>query len=236
MPWRGPVALPRLRVGLHLALVDADPVLPGDVIPDLVDATGRFRSDMAAAGAAMFFYPGVKRQLAAEVEAQFAAYAGTGLALDHVNAHKHFHLHPTIAGAMLAAGARYGLRAVRVPREPARLVRRIDASAPLGVPMLTAPFTALLARRMRRAGLRVPDQVFGLAWSGGMTAERIAAVLRHLPPGVTELYTHPATAGGFVGAAPGYQYAEELAALTAPLVREALERSGATTGGFGDVW
>ena len=39
----------------------------------------------------------VKRQLRAEIEAQFAAFAATGLPFDHVNTHKHFHLHPTIA-------------------------------------------------------------------------------------------------------------------------------------------
>ena len=85
-----------------------------------------------------------------------------------------------------------------------------------------------------RAGLRVPDHVFGLAWSGAMTTDRIVAVLSHLPPGLSELYTHPATAGGFVGAAEGYRYAEELAALMAPEVREALRESGAATGGYAD--
>ena len=40
----------------------------------------------------------MKRQLAREVAAQFAAYAATGLPLDHVDAHQHFHLHPTVAG------------------------------------------------------------------------------------------------------------------------------------------
>src|SRR6202021_1124325 len=47
--------LPRLKVGLHLALVDAKPVLPPSTVPDLVDERGRFRATMALAGAAMFF-------------------------------------------------------------------------------------------------------------------------------------------------------------------------------------
>ena len=42
----------------------------------------------------------LRAQLRAEIEAQFAAFEATGLALDHVNAHKHFHLHPTIAGLL----------------------------------------------------------------------------------------------------------------------------------------
>src|SRR6202042_1749626 len=48
-------AMPKLRVGLHLVLVEGRPVLPVSQVPDLVDATGHFRTDMARAGAAMFF-------------------------------------------------------------------------------------------------------------------------------------------------------------------------------------
>ena len=79
--------LPSLRVGLHLVLVEGRPVLPVAAVPDLVDASGHFRTDMARAGAAMFFLPKVRRPLTAEIEAQFAAFDATGLRLDHVNAH-----------------------------------------------------------------------------------------------------------------------------------------------------
>jgi hypothetical protein len=41
-------------------------------------------------------------------------------------------------------------------------------------------------------------------------------------------------AGGFGGAAPGYRYAEELAALTDAGVRAAVGASGASLGGFSD--
>ena len=67
-----------------------------------------------------------------------------------------------------------------------------------------------------------------------MTPERVTALLRHLPDGLTELYTHPATAGGFPGEAPGYQYAAERDALIAPQAREAVEQGGAILGGFSD--
>src|SRR3984957_6371068 len=118
-------AMPSLRVGLHLVLVEGKPVLPAVSVPDLVDAQGNFRTDMARAGAAMFFLPKVRRQLAAEIEAQFAAFAATGLALDHVNAHKHFHLHPTIAGLIVKIGKRHGVKGARVPLEPHAVLGRI---------------------------------------------------------------------------------------------------------------
>src|ERR1700761_7238600 len=117
--------LPTLGVGLHLVLVEGRPMLPASQVPDLIDATGHFRTNMALAGVNFFFRPQVRRQLAAEIEAQFAAFAATGLPLDHVNAHKHFHLHPTIAGLILSIGARYGLAAARAPIEPADILDRI---------------------------------------------------------------------------------------------------------------
>ncbi len=227
--------LPGLRVGLHLALIEAQPVLPRREVPDLVDGSGWFRSDTAAFGAAIFFTPALRRQLAAEVAAQFEAYRRTGLALDHVNAHRHFHLHPTVAGTMIAVGRDYGMRAVRLPAEPWRVTRGIDPAAPRLVPAVTRPWTALLGRRLRRAGVAVPDQVFGLCWTGAMTGARIAAFIDRLPEGLTEIYTHPATGGGFPGAAPGYRYAEELAGLLSPEVKAAAARSGASLGGFLDA-
>jgi hypothetical protein len=93
---------------------------------------------------------------------------------------------------------------------------------------------ALLRRRVRRQGLTAPDRVFGLAWSGAMTEPRLAGLLRQLPDGLTEIYAHPATDARFAGAADGYRYAEELAALTAPGVQDLLHASGARSGGFAD--
>lgn len=225
--------LPKLRVGLHLVLVEGAPVLPPERLPDLVDGSGRFRTDMMRLGFDIFAKPAARRQLADEVEAQFAAYAATGLPLDHVNAHKHFHLHPTIAGAVIAIGRRYGMTALRVPAEPRAVIAQIEPPPP-GRSWLTAPYAALLGRAARRAGLKTPGAVFGLAWSGAMTAPRLAGVLQRLPEGLSEIYAHPAIAGGFPGQAPGYRYAEELAALTAPDVIATARRGDIAGGGYSD--
>jgi len=226
--------LPALRVGLHLVLVDGEPTLPPERIPDLVDAQGRLRRDVATAGVGMFLRPGVRRQLAAEIEAQFRAYRATGLPLDHVNVHHHLHVHPTVGAQLLVIGRRYGMRAVRVPWEAPDVLAAIDPRRRYRRNWLLAPWVALLRRRIRGEGLTAADRVFGLAWSGAMTEPRLAGLLRQLPEGLTEIYVHPATGGQFVGAADGYRYAEELAALTAPPVKELLRSSGARSGGFGD--
>jgi hopanoid biosynthesis associated protein HpnK len=210
--------LPRLRVGLHIVLVEGSPMLPAERVSDLIDTQGCFRTDMARLGLDIAMRRSARRQVAAEIEAQFEAFRASGLTLDHVNAHKHFHLHPTIAGEIIAVGARYGLRGLRVPREPASVLSAVEPQAAHTNALLTAPWAALLARRARRAGLQTPDAVFGLAWSGAMTTSRLLGLLQHLPEGRSEIYMHPATADDFAGHAPGYRYAEELKALIAPEV------------------
>ena len=225
--------LPRLRVGLHLVLVDGKSILPMREVPDLVDGSGNFRTDMARAGAAMFFLPRVRRQLENEIEAQFSAFAATGLTLDHVNAHKHFHLHPTIAGLIVRIGKRHGARGARVPLEPQQVLRQVEQHGASAVVALTAPFARALRRRFQRAGIAAPDQVFGLAWSGKMNAARLAGLISHLPDGLSEIYMHPAT-GDYPGSAPGYEYRAEMAALTDPRMAALIQAGDIRLGGFGD--
>jgi chitin disaccharide deacetylase len=227
--------LPRLAVGLHLALVEAEPVLSRSAVPDLVDARGRFRANMALSGAAMFFLPLVREQMRAEVRAQFDAFRATGRKLDHVTAHKHFHLHPTILSAILELAEEFGAPTVRAPLEPRSVLARIDGALPGLTASALAPLARIQRARLTRAGVATPDQVFGLAWSGAMTASRLAGLIAHLPEGVTEIYTHPATAPDFAGAAPGYRYQEELAALTSPELRRQIAEARVFSGGFADA-
>jgi hopanoid biosynthesis associated protein HpnK len=224
--------LPRLRVGLHVVLVEGRPTLPPARVPALVDAKGAFRTDMGRLGLDIALRSDVRRQLRAEIEAQFVAFRSSGLRLDHVNAHKHFHLHPMIATEIMAIGARHGMRGLRVPREPASVLKSVEPQAPRALGWVTAPWAALLERRARRAGLRTPDTVFGLAWSGAMTTSRLLGLLRHLPEGRSEIYLHPATTNDFAGHAPDYRYAKELAALISPHV--ILAARDVRLGGYAD--
>lgn len=213
------LAMPSLGVGLHLVLVEGRPVLPPETIPDLVDADGRFRTNMVRTALAIALKPAARRQLRAEITAQFDAFAATGLPLDHVNAHKHFHLHPMIADAVIDIGRRYGMKAVRAPVEA-------------GTPSIEHWWAARLQRRLRQEGLLVADQVVGLAWTGAFDTARMRGALDALPPGLTEIYTHPATTDDWSGAAPGYRYRDELAALTDVLAMASIQRDGVVHGSF----
>lgn len=226
--------LPALRVGLHLVLVEGWPISDPAAVPDLVGRDGRFRNDMVRLGLDIFARPSVRRQLAAEIRAQFAAFARTGLSLDHVNGHKHFHLHPTVAKLVAAVGGDFGEPAVRLPREPRAVLAAADPAAAPPVADVTAPWSELAQRRLRRQGLRTPDQVFGLRWSGAMTAPRLAGLIRHLPEGLSEIYLHPAIRNDYCGAAAGYRYVEEFRALLDPDVMAAAHRPGLVLGGFAD--
>jgi hopanoid biosynthesis associated protein HpnK len=224
---------PGLRVGLHLVLVEGHPVLPPECISRLVDSSGALRCDMAAMGVLFATSGEARRQLAAEIAAQFEAFRATGLILDHCNAHKHYHLHPLIGSLIVSIGRRFGLHAARVPLEPAAILRKIEPSTPRMPALAIAPWALLLRRRFRAAGFFTCDRVFGLQWSGSMTRGRLCGLIAHLPSGTSEFYLHPATAP-YPGCAPGYRYREELEALTAPEVAAACRERAVELGGFGD--
>ena len=139
-----------LKVGLHIVLTEGHPVLPPSRLPDLVDSSGRFRSDMVRSSVRIFVDPTVRRQAADEIAAQFEAFLATGLRLDHVDCHKHWHLHPTIAGLILDIGQRYGMTALRVPSEPIRVLKLIEKQTSSKLSWVTSTCAALLKARVRR--------------------------------------------------------------------------------------
>jgi hopanoid biosynthesis associated protein HpnK len=213
-------ALPNLRVGLHLVVIEGPAILPPSEIPDLVDADGQFPADQLRLGINYFARPRIRRQLAAEIRAQFAAFAGTGLKLAHADAHKHMHLHPTVGRLMLDIGREFGLDRVRVPAEPPAVLARCGTSVGVGAHALYQ-WSRLLRHQVRAAGMTTTDHCFGLAWSGHMTPDRLHRLLTELPDGDSEIYFHPATGRDATlrRLMPDYEHEAELAALLASPTR-----------------
>lgn len=211
---------PGLRVGLHVVAIEGPAALPLDHVPALVDAGGRFPSDQFRLGVRYAFHPAARRQLAAEIRAQFQAFAATGLALDHANAHKHMHLHPVVGRLMIETGRTFGLRRIRIPAEPPDVLARCGTRVGLGDQALYH-WTRLLRHQAGQAGLAMNDHCFGLAWSGHMTRERVLRLLAELPEGDSEIYLHPASSRDPLLAAlmPDYEHEAELAALLDPAVK-----------------
>ena len=228
-------ALPQLRVGLHVVVLEGASVRPS-AVRGLVDAAGNFPGDQFGLSVDYFFRPKKRRQLLSEIRSQFSAFSKTGLRLDHANAHKHMQMHPTVGRFIIEAGAEFKLPAIRIPHEPAGPMAASGTAVGLGGRALNR-WSALLRHQAVRAGLQVNDHAFGIAWSGHMTAGRLVRLAPHLPAGLNEIYLHPATIrdSRLQHLMPGYEHEAELAALLDPGVRDAFDMAGIERTGYGVV-
>ncbi|MBS0380112.1 MAG: hopanoid biosynthesis-associated protein HpnK [Proteobacteria bacterium] len=223
-------SLPSLAVGLHLVLTDGTATLPAAQLPGLVEAGGRFRHGMVYDAFRYALSPRLRAEAQREIRAQFLAFRATGLPLDHVNAHKHFHLHPLLLRLVLDTGREFGLGAVRVPAEPWGFVARCGPAA-LAHRVLLAPWLVHLRRELARRGIAHNDWVYGLSGSGRFDAALMKRVLAQLPSGVTEIYVHPSerAADGAGHASPA-----DLAALLSTEVGDLIGALGVRACGFSE--
>jgi hopanoid biosynthesis associated protein HpnK len=223
--------LTSLGIGLHLTLLDARPVLPPDEVPGLVEPDGRFSSDPLRFGVALYFSPELRRQVNAEISAQFTRFRGTGLKMDHINGHQHFHMHPVVLSAIARIAPRFGSPPVRLPLEPFGPSFRANQDRAFGR-LASWLFYFAQTRRMRRqltaAGIPSNDHLFGLNDSGTMVESRMLRLVDCLPGGISELYCHPAT-GPWEGPdnlPSSYRAEEELGALLSPALKKKIEACG----------
>ena len=229
--------LPHLGVGLHLTLIDGCPVLPPTQVPGLVGRDGRFSTDPVKFGTALFFSKDLRRQAEAEITAQFEAFRKSGLVMDHINGHQHFHMHPAISKIIAKLAPEFANPPVRIPVEP--LVPSYTATSDrfrdrLSTWVFFFAQSRLLRHRARAAGLGVNDRVFGLNDSGAMTETRVLQFLDKLPAGTTEFYFHPATRRwpGVDNLPDHYRPMDEFAALTSLNVKAKVKVLGLTLAPF----
>jgi len=233
-------ATPTLSVGLHLVLVQGRASAPPHAVPALVDRNGMFRNQPVLNGFRYFFMPGMRAQLEREIRAQLDTFAATGLPLSHVDGHLNIHMHPTVLSILLELAPQYGIRALRLPREPLGLSLRLDGRARVRKVMESVTFHGLIRwalPRLRAHGMRYPDQMFGLHQSGHMTEPYVLGVLAALPPGVTEIYCHASLVDAEARRwrPADYECEAELAALTSARVRAALDAQGVTRMSYRDL-
>ncbi len=224
--------MPTLGVGLHLAIFGAraSAKVKSVVAPD----GANLGYSPVRAGSAIMVTPAGRRAAHAEIAAQFEAYRMTGLELGHLDGHWHCHQHPTVLAQALEIGVPLGLKAVRIPYEPYGFSRRVTGSGKAGARLAHAVFGLPLTMTMRLqaaiAGVAANDCFFGKTDDGFITEDLLISLAANLPAGVTELGLHPATStwGGDHCPPAHWRQADELAALTSPRVREAIDRAGAT--------
>ena len=207
---------PRLGVGLHLTLVCGESSLPPADIPDLVDKRGRFSNHPVARGFLLFARRGLRGQLEREISAQFEKFRATGLKLDHINGHLHFHLHPTVFAILMRRAPEWGVTHLRLTRDLFWLNLRI-APGHLFYRLSHAVVFHLLAARARpaldRSGVKHTAVVFGLLQNARVDESYVTGLLPRLPPGVSELYSHPSLD----------EFRHEFDALISPKVKALLD-------------
>jgi predicted glycoside hydrolase/deacetylase ChbG (UPF0249 family) len=147
-----------------------------------------------ASGLRYFFRPELRPQLEREIEAQFGRFRVTGLPLDHVNGHLHFHLHPVVYGLLMRRARDWEITHFRLTSDPFRLNLRLAwgrffyrASHALIFGLL-APWAR---SGLRRRGIKHTARVFGLLQNAGVDEAYVSRLIPRLPPGDSELYSHP---------------------------------------------
>ncbi len=210
---------PRLGVGLHLTLSCGHAVLPPGKIPGLVNARGEFGSRPAAVGWRYYFRRELRGPLRREIHAQFEKFRATGLPLDHVNGHQHLHLHPVILRILLEDADQLGIRRLRLTRDPFWLNARLASGAwwyRVTHSFIYRGLSGRARRPLQHRGIRHTRRVFGLLQNGRVDETYLLRLLPRLPPGDSELYSHPSLE----------EFRHEFDALVSPRVKSSVQEHG----------
>jgi hopanoid biosynthesis associated protein HpnK len=210
---------PKLGVGLHLTLLMGHSALPAEKISGLVNSRGEFSNSPVGVGMNYFFKRNLREQLRAEIRAQFEKFHSTGLPLDHVNGHLHFHLHPTIFKILMEDAETFQIRHLRLTRDCLARSRRMTRGK-LFTRIAHAAIFETLSRRARKIldakKIRHAQITFGLLQDSRVDEEYILKLLPELPPGDSELYSHPSLG----------EFKHEFDALVSPRVKEQIKKLG----------
>ena len=217
--------LPALNVGLHLALVEEQAVLPPEALPTLVDKTRRLPGTKGE-----FFKRALLGRISwdeveREIAAQIARFQQTGLRLSHLDSHQHLHMFPPVFQIVtrLTRGMDHvWIRNSAGPWRKLPGVRTGQWFRRVGLNM-----ACLWVRRSHDPpSLRMADGMYGFEAGGSLSRSALEQILREIPDGLYELSCHPGegdketcTRYGHWG----YRWAEELEALTAPETRSLLQ-------------
>ena len=206
---------PSLDVGCHLVLVSGRSVLDGAPLPATLVELVR---------ALLLRRIRVYDELAAQVR----RIVDAGLRPTHLDTHKHTHLLPPVLEAAARIAEEFGIRWVRRPLDDPLSAERV----PLARRALSG-FLQVVRRRFHRVleshGCRTTDHFAGFRITGRFRTPELVRLIRQLPPGATELMTHPGHCTEELRQARTRlkeSREEELRALMAPDTRAALEETG----------
>ncbi len=192
--------LPRLSVGCHLVLIDGAPVLDAIRLPTITAAHSsppRFRDELKSFAARALTGRLDSGEIEAETSAQIRKIQLAGVAVSHLDSHKHTHLFPTVLRPILRAARVCGVQAIRNPFGPRKPLKSDEL---LARPNLWARYAEVrilrtLASRFRnavgRAGLVTPDGTFGIVVTGALDERLFRCIAAIIPEGTWEFVCHP---------------------------------------------
>jgi len=208
---------PKLGIGLHLTLLHGHSTLPPEKILGLVNSRREFSNSPVGVGMKYFFSRNLRESLQAEIHAQFVKFHSTGLPLDHVNGHLHLHLHPVIFKILMENSERFGIHHFRLTRDCLARSRRMSRGH-LAYKVSHAFIYDCLSCRARkplqRRNIRHAEITFGLLQDSRVDEDYILKLLPELPPGDSELYSHPSLD----------RFKHEFDALISPRVRDQVRK------------
>lgn len=144
-----------------------------------------------------------KLEVDAELRAQIETIRAAGLRITHLDTHKHTHMVPRVFRAVVRLAHEFGIPYVR---------------RPLG-PLASRSY----ARFASRYSIRMTDHFLGFRLTGSLTEQALAAALKRLREGTTELMCHPGFLDSELQQASTRlkeSRVRELEALTSPRVRD----------------
>ncbi|HIP97625.1 MAG TPA: carbohydrate deacetylase [Anaerolineae bacterium] len=212
---------PRLRVGVHLVFTSHYPILPPEEIPSLVHGNGTFYRPEELMERVIEVDLG---QLRAELRAQVELFLSTKRRPTHLDCHHGVYLYPPLFAVHVELAKEFGLP-MRVPLSPPETFagREIPTIAPDLPPDKLFRFLAEDWRLVQEAGVSHPDHFVGRFFGAeALTVERLLRILEELPPGITEMMTHPGLADEQLLRESSYavERERELELLCHPQVRE----------------
>ena len=219
----------RLPLGLHLNLTMGRPLTRA---PSLTSKGGDFyglptlvkRASLGMVDSA---------DVARECAAQLNRIAEAGIAVTHMDSHRHIHVHPALFAPVMEAATSRGVYAVRAPLEP--------ISTNLGDWRATMKKVALSLSSRLSGAIRTghgPDHFYGISLQGGRSfASRLFGLIPKLPSGTSEIMTHPGRVDRSLRSRDSYnwQREEELVVLLSRQFRELLDRHSIQLTGFASL-
>ena len=224
---------PALGVGIHLTLVNGNPVLPPSEIPSLVTEAGVFLDDHTALTVRVLRGSVNLAEVRAELAAQLRRVEAAGIHPTHADSHQHMHVLPGVIDIALDLCSEAQIPAMRAPRAP------LFAGNFGGIGQLIGRAgLSVLARRAaakaKTRGIRVPEHFAGIVAGEAVDTATLTQIAAGLGEGVTEVMLHPGTSNAVLirDCLWDHDFEAELAAVCAPAVRDALAAAGAEVVNF----